>query len=252
MQQRRRWFHDLRTARDGYLAPVLAGVLIAVCASMARAEEPPASRPMLVALETSANLSPAVSAAMDAAALEATARTTVNAAPASSARAVAEHVTTDPFVKGARYWSITTGASRDASLGVETLTQININQYVAHRLAIIYGGMFGYVNTNRAPAAVLGGPDLGMRWQWIAAGRWSTYLEGLVGAVLQTHPLTEKSLRFNFDLEPGTGATYRLNERTLVQGGFRWHHLSNARVRGKAHNFGYDGPMLYVELLKAF
>ena len=195
-------------------------------AQMACAEE----RPMLVALEASTDLSPTVSAAMDD----------------------AVRGTTDPFAKGMRYWSITAGASRDTSIGTMPLTQININQYVAHRLALVYGGMFGYINAQRTPAGVLIGPDLGLRWQWIAAGRWSTYLEGLVGAVWQTEPLTEQSLRFNFDLQPGTGATYRLNERTLVQGGFRWHHLSNARVRGKDHNLGYDGPMLYVELLKTF
>ena len=246
-----RWLHGPRTERSWYFALVIAGALIAVCAQAARAEEPPAPRPLLVALETSADLSPAVSAAMDAAAFEAAARTTTHAMPAA-AQPAAEHATADPFVRGARYWSVTTGASRDASLGTVSLAQFNINHYIAHRLALVYGGMVGYVNTNRAPAAVLGGPDLGMRWQWLTAGRWSTYLEGLVSAVWQTQPLTEESLRFNFDLEPGSGATYRLNERTLVQGGFRWHHLSNARVRGQAHNFGYDGPMLYVELLKAF
>lgn len=231
---------------------LLLGVLIMGYASLAYAEVvaiPPSGS---LALEASADLPPAVSAAMDAAVSQATAQPSAEAVPAAEASPAADAPAGDPFAKGARYWSVTAGASRDASLGTISLAQLHINYYVTHRLAVLYGGMFGYVNTNRTPAGVFAGPDVGLRWYWLQHGRWSTYAEGLAGMLLQTQPLTEESLRFNFDLQPGTGASYRLNDRTLVQGGFRWHHLSNARVRGKAHNFGYDAPLVYVELMKAF
>ncbi len=157
-----------------------------------------------------------------------------------------------PFAKGARYWSVTAGRSRHASIGSVDYTQIHLSHYLLDNLALDYGWMVGYIDAERTSAGMLGGPQVGVRWHVAKGRRWSTYTEGLVGAVVQQYPLTEHSLRFNFDLQPGGGATYRLTEHTLCQGGVRWHHLSNARIRGKAHNFGYDGPMLFLQVMRSF
>jgi hypothetical protein len=156
------------------------------------------------------------------------------------------------FTKGSRYWSVTAGASRDESLGEIYFTQIHVSHYLADNLAVEYGGLFGYASMKRTPSGVLGGPELGMLWHVAKGERWSLYLEALAGAVYQQHPLAVNTLRFNFDLQPGGGATYRLSDTSMMQGGFRWHHLSNCQVRGRAHNFGYDGPTLYLELLQSF
>lgn len=158
----------------------------------------------------------------------------------------------DPFIKGSRYWSLATSASRDYSLGSVYLTQIHVNYYFAHNLAISYGGEIGYINGKRTKGGVIGGPQIGLRWHFVKIQKWSIYMEGLVGAVAQQQPLTEQSLRFNFDLEPGGGFSYSLNQKMLLQSGFRWHHLSNARVRGKEHNVGYDGPMVYLQFSHSF
>lgn len=174
--------------------------------------------------------------------------TTVCATPSAS-RPVA---VPDLFAKGSRYWSVTAGTSSDGALGWIALTELNVSYYIADDLAIEYGGIFGYAEAKRTSGGVLGGPDLGMRWHYAKRERWSLYLEALAGAVLQQHPLTPQTLRFNFDLQPGGGATYYLGNDTLVHGGFRWHHLSNAQVRGRARNFGYDGPMFYFELMRSF
>lgn len=157
-----------------------------------------------------------------------------------------------PFAKGARYWSVTAGRSHHASIGSVDYTQIHFSQYLADNLALNYGGMVGYIDAERTSAGMLGGPQVGVRWHVAKGRRWSTYTEGLVGAVVQQYPLTDHSLRFNFDLQPGGGATYQLTKHTLCQGGVRWHHLSNGRIRGKAHNFGYDGPMLFLQVMRSF
>lgn len=81
---------------------------------------------------------------------------------------------------------------------------------------------------------------------------WSAYLDGLVAPVLHEHALTPQSLRFNFDLEGGVGATRRVAAGLHLNGGLRWHHLSNARVRGKSRNLGYDVPLGYIGLLRNF
>ncbi len=169
--------------------------------------------------------------------------------PAASKQAAA---VSDPFAKGSRYWSVTAGGSRNASIARVYFTQINVSYYLVDNLAIDCGGIFGYADAKRAQGGVIGGPELGVRWHVAKGKRWSTYMEGVAGALFQQHPLTEQSLRFNFDLQPGVGATCCLSKNTVFQGGFRWHHLSNARIHGKVHNFGYDGPLLYLELMRSF
>ena len=157
-----------------------------------------------------------------------------------------------PFEKGSRYWSVAAGASDDASYGLIYSTQIGGSYYVVDDLAIQYGAMFGYIDGTRMPPGVLGGPELGLRWHVAKHGRWSTYLDGLAGAAFQQYPISQDSLRFNFDLQAGGGATYSLRSAVMAFGGFRWHHLSNAAVRGREHNLGYDGPMLYLGFQHAF
>ena len=144
------------------------------------------------------------------------------------------------------------GASTDGALGEIYATQILTSYYPVENLAIECGGIFAYAETKRTPPGVLGGPELGVSWHFAKGERWSTYLEALFGAVLQQHPLAVNTLRFNFDLQPGAGATYRLNDDTMIQGGFGWHHLSNCQVRGRRHNFGYDGPTLRIGLTRSF
>ncbi len=158
----------------------------------------------------------------------------------------------NPFAKGSRYWSVTAGTSRKPSLAWFALTQLHVNYYLVDDLAITYGGQFGYVEASRTSGGLYGGPELGMRWHFAKGKEWSTYIEALGGAVYQRHPITPASLRFNFDLQGGGGATYRVSPDTMLAGGVRAHHLSNARVRGRNHNMGYDGTMLYIELLRSF
>ena len=160
----------------------------------------------------------------------------------------------DPFAKGSTYWSVTGAGSLSVStsLGWIHLTELNVSYYLIDDLAVSCGGIIGYINARQSPGGALGGPDLGLRWHYAKGHRWSTYAEALVGAVFQQHPLAEEGLRFNFDLQPGAGASYQLNDRALLQGGLRWHHLSNARIRGKEHNPSYDGPMMYLQLTRPF
>ncbi len=159
---------------------------------------------------------------------------------------------TDPFAHGSRYWSVTAGVSHHESIAWVYLTELSVSYYLVDDLAIECGQVIGYVNANRTRPGALGGQELGLRWHVTKGKRWSTYLEALAGVVLQQSPLTDHSLRFNFDLRPGVGATYRFRDHLMLEGGFRWHHLSNARIHGKEHNFGYDAPMPYLGLKRSF
>ena len=228
--------HSSFSDRVRYRRHVLVLLWIISCSSTVHAD-PSASDPWPPA-DASSISSPSASKQADA-------------APESHPPA-SDPLAADPFIKGSRYWSVAANASCDATLGWVYLTQINASYYVAENVAIDYGGIIGYVNAERMPSGALGGPQLGLRWHVAKSQRWSTYLDFLAGAVYQQHPITPETLRFNFDLQPGVGATYRLNDTAILLGGFHWHHLSNSQVRGRRHNFGYDGPMLYVGLMRFF
>lgn len=158
----------------------------------------------------------------------------------------------NPYKMGSRYWSVAEGVSYDKGYGPIVSTHLHGGYFVVNNIAVEYGAMVGYVEAERTEGGVLGGAQLGLRWHWLRRGRWSTFLDGFTSAVFQQHPISQDSIRFNFDVEAGGGGSYRLTETAMALAGFRWHHLSNAGIHGKKRNLGYDGPMLYLEFQHSF
>ena len=158
----------------------------------------------------------------------------------------------DFFAKGSRTWAVQTGVSRDPSLGYIHSVQVEYGLFVRDNLSWIFGATFGYADAKRDRDGVLAGPEVGARWHVLRGERASFFIEGTAGIVLHQHPITEESLHFNFDLKAGAGMTWRLDERTAILSSLRWHHLSNARVKGKSRNLGYDGPMISVGIMRSF
>ena len=156
------------------------------------------------------------------------------------------------FLKGARFLSITTGISYDDRYGNISLIQLNVNDYIFDNLALHYGASFGYADAKLTQNGYLGGPEVGVRWHFINIKSFSIYAEGSIAAAFQQYPLKESRPKFNFDLQPGLGVTYRFSENIMLRSGLRWHHLSNARIQGRGRNWGYDGIMCYAGLMKPF
>lgn len=155
-----------------------------------------------------------------------------------------------PFSAGSSFGSVTFGRSHDPYFGSIYLAQIHRSDYIDDGLAFYYGANIGYGESKKTTDGFQGGPEVGLRWHFWEKGRWTTYLNGSVGALFHQHALTEDSLRFNFDLQGGLGTTCRISEKLLLQSGIGWHHLSNARIRGKEHNLGYDGPLIYLGVMR--
>lgn len=156
------------------------------------------------------------------------------------------------FARGTRLLSASVGASRDADIGSIGVVHVGADWYLRDNLAVHAGLTLGYADPKTQPNGVYAGPQAGLRWHFMSGTDWSAYLDGLVAPVLHEHALTPQSLRFNFDLEGGVGVTRRVGAGLHLNGGLRWHHLSNARVRGKSRNLGYDAPLGYVGLLRNF
>jgi len=158
----------------------------------------------------------------------------------------------DLFSEGTRVWALFAGSSRDSSLGTIHSVQFERGRFVRDGISISFGATFGYADADQARDGVLGGPEVNVRWHLLRSGHGSLFIEGSAGIVLHQHPLTPESMNFNFDLKAGFGVAWKMNERTALLCSLRWHHLSNARARGKRRNLGYDGPMVTVGIMRSF
>lgn len=94
-----------------------------------------------------------------------------------------------------------------------------------------------------------GGMDTLLRWHPLHGRHWSLYLDGGPGFMYSRKTLREPGTQFNFTVQGGMGATYKLTDRLHSMGGIRWFHISNARIRGKNRNVGFDSPMFYIGLM---
>lgn len=90
-----------------------------------------------------------------------------------------------------------------------------------------------------------GGLDTLLRWHPLRGRGWSLYLDGGPGFIYTRHTLRDPGTHFNFTVQDGMGATYKLTGRLHFMAGMRWFHISNARIRGKSRNVGFDSPMFY-------
>jgi hypothetical protein len=96
--------------------------------------------------------------------------------------------------------------------------------------------------------------SLVMRYHFYQAERWSAFGELGMGMILTGDNAPDDGTSFNLMPRVGAGITYKLfdNSSTRLITGLRWHHISNARIRGEARNPARDAPGLYVGLLFDF
>lgn len=94
-----------------------------------------------------------------------------------------------------------------------------------------------------------GGVDMLFRWHPVQGQDSSLYLDGGPGFVYTRKTLRDPGTHFNFTVQGGAGFTYRITDRFHSMAGLRWFHISNARIRGKNRNVGFDSPMFYLGLM---
>ncbi len=96
--------------------------------------------------------------------------------------------------------------------------------------------------------------SLVMRYHFYQAERWSAFGELGMGLILTGDDAPDTGTSFSLMPRVGAGITYRLfdDSTTRLIAGLRWHHISNARIRGEANNPARDAPGLYMGLLFDF
>lgn len=87
-----------------------------------------------------------------------------------------------------------------------------------------------------------------MRYHFYRSERWSIFADAGMGAAVSGDDVPDGGTSFNLMPRLGAGVTWRMFEDspTRLVTGLRWHHLSNARVKGEEDNPARDAPGLYV------
>lgn len=86
---------------------------------------------------------------------------------------------------------------------------------------------------------------------------WSVFVDGGIGLLAAFDEVPAGGTEFNFLPRLGAGATFALGDgrdgqspRLMV--GARWHHMSNARIRGDSDNPARDGLAGYLSIVFPF
>ena len=95
-------------------------------------------------------------------------------------------------------------------------------------------------------------PALVFRWHVPLNDRWTVYVDAGVGVLFATDAVPDDGTNVNFTPRVGTGLTWAISDSVRLQGGLRWHHISNARITGDRNNPARDAPMVYLGVMIPF
>jgi lipid A 3-O-deacylase len=171
--------------------------------------------------------------------------------PAETPPAPAEAV--KPFgAKGTQFATFGTGAGNNIG------EAIDLNLRIAWSYFFIQSVEFstelnGWYFNQPGDDAIGINPAFVFRWHFITREQWSIFSDAGIGLLFTTDDVPDGGTSFNFTPRIGGGFTYRLAEDgTRLQVGLRWHHISNARIRGDSDNPARDGLMLYAGVMVPF
>lgn len=96
--------------------------------------------------------------------------------------------------------------------------------------------------------------SLVLRYHFFQAQRWSAFAEAGMGVLVSGDDVPDEGTSFNLMPRFGGGITWRIFEDspTRLMAGLRWHHISNARIKGEDANPARDAPGLFVGLVYEF
>lgn len=130
------------------------------------------------------------------------------------------------------------------------LTHVGVSYYLKDDFAASFEGVSGFADGDDSGTAF--GFDLLFRWHLLRQDRWSLYVDGGAGILYTAKSFKTDSTHFNFTPQAGIGTTWHLNEKTHFMVGTRWHHVSNADIKGPEHNLNHDAPMVYGGVMITF
>ena len=108
-----------------------------------------------------------------------------------------------------------------------------------------------YVDQVRDDAA-LAGESVVLRWHFLAAERFSLFVDAAGGVSYAEAEVPEGGTHFNYTPKLGGGATFGLRDDLHLIGGVRFFHLSNGNLHGRDQNPSQDGVQYFVGVLWTF
>lgn len=153
--------------------------------------------------------------------------------------------TNEPFKAGSWNLNLYAGQWREAFGGDNeklTFGTVDVEYFLRDDLSL-NGEFVGYSVDQREPdAAAFGFNLIGRYYFWKPVDAFAIYFEGGAGIFEGDHRVpTPDGTHHNFTLHVGFGARYQLAQNLALIGGFRYFHLSNASIEGKARNPSIDG-----------
>lgn len=98
-----------------------------------------------------------------------------------------------------------------------------------------------------------GSASFAFRWHFVNKKSWSLFAEVGIGVLGAGGEVPTGGTEFNFLPRAGVGFTYQLTDSGIrLQGGVRWHHISNARINGDSNNPSRDGVMIFTGIMFPF
>ncbi|MGD0388042.1 MAG: acyloxyacyl hydrolase [Tepidisphaeraceae bacterium] len=159
-------------------------------------------------------------------------------------------VTGEPFPRGLRVITLYGGYEQQpngtrAQIG---FCSLGLNYYFANNWA------FGFEATGLGCSQPqdnvgAGGADMILRTHLWNYRRFSFYGDFAAGVLEANNRIPPSGTDFNFTIQSGVGAVYRLNEQTELMFGVRDFHLSNARQDGPDRNPSLNGIQGYMGLM---
>lgn len=146
-------------------------------------------------------------------------------------------------------WQVTLGAgvASNFSRATDVNAFAQVSWFVAPKfeLGVELGGWyFDQPGSNPGGGSV----SLAMKYHFHATEdrTFTIFGEAGIGVLLASSQVPTGGTNVNFMPRIGFGATYALCEDWRLVGGVRWHHISNARIRGDTRNPSRDGVMAYL------
>jgi hypothetical protein len=159
-------------------------------------------------------------------------------------------ITGEPYPRGLRVLTVYGGYEQQpngtrAQIG---FCNVGLNYYFANNWA------FGFEATGLGCSQPqnnvgAGGVNLMLRTHLWNYRRFSFYGEFSPGVLEANHRIPPSGTDFNFTIQSGVGAAYRLDEHTDLMFGVRDYHLSNARMSGSSRNPSLNAIQGYVGLM---
>ena len=94
--------------------------------------------------------------------------------------------------------------------------------------------------------------DLSLRYHFLEAGRFTLFGDLIGGICESDKQVPPGGTHFNFTLQGGLGATYRVADHLHLIAGLRIFHLSNAAVQGIDRNPDLNAGQIYIGALFTF